>query len=242
MSNTAFRSESSAENQSAGTFSVNKPAGVVDTDLLIAFQATSVGLGGTAPVAPSGWTIVGTRQSYGSGVGDLVAWWKYANGEGASWMFNNAVGGMSPISCVNILAFQDAFTQPEGSAKNGVDVIGAGPADSGNYTTLEANEAIAVGWALGTQAGGTLTPHASFTALTQLNGGGGMQLRCGHKLAAAAGSVTNNTATIGGGNTTWGALLVAIASEAAAPTGLTGWAARRRRSMIPRLLRRLPCQ
>lgn len=242
MSNVAFRSASSAENQSAGTFSVNKPAGAVDTDLLIAFQATAGGLGHTPPVAPTGWTIVGTRQAYGAGVNDLVAWWKYANGEGASWTFNNATGGMSPITCVNILAFSDAFTQPEGSVKAGVDIFSAGPADSGNYTTLEANEFIATGWAIGMQAGGTLTPHASYTALAQLNGGGGMQLRCGHKAAAAAGSVTNNTAVIGGGNTSWAALLVAIASEAAAPAGATGWAARRRRMMIPRLLRRLPCQ
>lgn len=241
MPNVSFRSSSSVANQSAATFSVNKPAGVVDTDLLIAFQATAGGLGHTPPVAPTGWTIVGTRQSYGSGTNDLVAWWKYANGEGASWTFNNATGGMSPITCVNILAFQDAFTQPEGSVKAGVDIMGAGPVDPGNYTTLEANEAIAVGWALGTQAGGTITPHASFTALTQLNGGGGLQLRCGYKLAAAAGSVTNNTGVIGGGNTSWGGILVAIASEAAAAAA-TGWAARRRRMMIPRLLRRLPCQ
>lgn len=240
MATISFRSSSSAENQSAATFSVTKPAGVVDNDILIAFQGTSVGIGGTAPTAPSGWTVLGTRQAYSLNNNDLVVWWKKASGEGASWTFNNAVGGMSPITCVNVLAFQSAFTQPEGSVKAGVDISGAGPVDPGNYTTLEANEIVAVGWALGSQAGGTLTPHASFTALTQLNGGGGLQLRCGYKAAAAAGSVANNTAVIGGGNTTWAGIAVAIASEAAAAAGATGWAARRRRSMAARLLRRFP--
>lgn len=236
----AFRSSSSAENQSAASFSVSKPAGVVDTDLLIAFQETAVGPGGTAPTAPSGWTLI-TRQSYGSITNDLAAWWKYASGEGASWTFNNAAGGMSPISCVNVLAFQGAFNQPEGSVKAGVDILDAGPISPGNYTTLENNEIVSAGWAIGQNFSGTITPHASYTALTQLNGGGGGQLRCGYKSATTAGSVANNTATIGGGNSSWAGIVVAIAS-AAASSGATGWASRRRRSMIPRLLHRLPCQ
>lgn len=241
MPNVSFRSSSSVANQSAATFSVSKPAGVVDTDLLLAFQETAMGLGGTAPAAPSGWTLL-TRQTYSLSSNDLVVWWKRASGEGASWTFNNATGGMSPVSCANVIALQDAFTQPEGSAKAGSDSFGAGPVDAGSYTSLEANEIIVTGWALGTNVGGTLTPHASYTALSQVDGGGGGQLRCGYKAAAAAGSVTNNTATIGGGNANWGAILVAVASAAAAASGATGWAARRRRSMIPRLLHRMPCQ
>lgn len=240
MANIAFRAASSAANQTTGTFSVNKPTGTVDTDLLIAIQATNLSLGGSAPLVPTGWNLVG-RQAFGTNALDIVAWWKYANGEGASWTFNNAAGGMSPVSCVNILAFQDAFTEPENHIKSGVDLSGA-TANPGNYTTLEANEFIATGWAIGSNLAGTITPDASYTALAQLNGGSGLQLRCGHKAAAAAGSVTNNTAAIGNGNSVWGAILVAVASEASAPAAAAGWSTRRRRSMIPRLLRRLPCQ
>lgn len=212
MADPAFRASSNAAAQTASTFSVNKPVGTTDGVLLVAFQGTSVGVG-TPPAAPSGWSMLGTRQSYNSGGGDLVCWYKVASSESASWTFNNATGGVSPSSNVYVAAFSGPpASPPEGSSRaSGSSTT----ADPGSYTTLLPNEVVFVAWSITSNVGETITPDGTFTALGSI-GDFSSKLNVGYKTQAAAGATSSTSATLSG-TIAWGALLAAIA-----PTGTGG--------------------
>jgi hypothetical protein len=211
MADPVFRASSNAAAQTGATFSVSKPTGTADGDLLVAFQATLLS-GGTAPVVPSGWTILGTRQSYAAGANDLVCWYKVANGEGASWTFNGPAGGSLPTSSVYVAAFSGPpATTPEGSTKSSNTSTTADPTA---YTTLLPNEILFVAWAIGVNTLDTITPHASFTALGSI-GDSSCKMNVGYKTQAAAGASTNTTAALSN-SLAWGAFLASVAPGAAA--------------------------
>lgn len=208
MANPTFRSSATAAAQTGATFSVTKPAGTADGDLLVAFQATALG-GGTPPATPSGWTLL-TSQVYGTTY-LLQVFYKVAASEGASWTFNNAVGGL-PTANVYAVAAQNAAATPEGSTTaNGT----SGTAGIGAYSTTNANDLLLSVWAIPANAGGTITPHASYTALGSVGGATGL-VNVGYKSQAATGAVSNATAALDT-SYSWGSILVALNGTATMP-------------------------
>jgi hypothetical protein len=201
----SVRATSSVTGATASTFSVSKPTGTQQNDVLLAFEASS---GVSGPAAPSGWTKL-DGVSFNSSSRFLDCFWKLAgSSEPASYTFNNA-GSVSPLADVWLYAISGAAsTGPEGDATN--SGIGAS-LSTGSYTTQQANELICCAFA--TAGSGPITPDGSLTDLGSLNGGNNTALDSGYRVQASAGS-TSDTASMSSG--TWGAMIVAIGPPAAA--------------------------
>lgn len=118
MANPSYRSSSSAADQTGATFSVTKPTGAADGDLLVAFEVSYGNGGVVAP--PSGWTESGTFVSMDGGDVKLQSFYKVVASDGASYTFNNQEGG-APLSSVYIVCVQGppAATPEGGSRTNG---------------------------------------------------------------------------------------------------------------------------
>ena len=208
----AFRSSSSAQDQTAATFAVTKPAGAADTDLLVAIQATTLG-GGTAPATPSGWTLL-DRVAYNTSQHEIAIFYKVVLGDGASYTFNSPGGSpLGNTSCVYITCWSGAASAPEAVTEN----TGSGTtATALSITTAQANEYLLGAYAIATNVGETITPNESQTSLGDLGTGATLGLEVGYVAQAAAGASGNKTATISG-SVQWGAMLVAIPSGVTAP-------------------------
>jgi hypothetical protein len=213
MAGPTFRSSSSTAGQTASTFSVPKPTGTADGDLLIAFQFTVEGLSGTPPATPTGWTLLDTQGPSGINNNDLKCYYKIASSEPASWTFNNAGGGFgeSSVRCICVT------TNPTSPPERNVKASGSGTtADAGTITTTNANDLILAAWGFdqGSAYCAAITPDGSYTPLGLLQGAGAESMNTGYKTASSAGAVTNNTATetqTGSPPTpTWFAMAVAI--------------------------------
>lgn len=206
MANPTFRSSSSVADQSGATFSVTKPTGAADGDLLIAYQATSLG-GGGAPATPTGWLVARAAVSWNGGINLLQCFYRVAASEGSSWTFNGPSGGMFPASTVCVVACQGppGATPEPGSGGSG----SSSTADPGAYSTLAANDLVLCAWA---NTFGSITPDGSFTAIGSV--GMSMQLNVGYKAQAAAGAVSPRSASLGFSGA-WGSALVAVAPAAA---------------------------
>lgn len=215
MADPTYRSSSPAADQTAGTFSVSKPAGTTDGDLLTAYQVTALG-GGTDPATPTGWTLKDT-QSYAAASYVLQRFEKLASGEGASWTFNNAGGGLLPTTSVYVVASTPGDTASEGSSKTSGN---SATADPGAYSTTKANELIISAWAIGTNLGETITPDGSFTAVGSI--GSTAKMNVGYKSVASAGAVANRSATISS-SLDWGAILAAIPPSVTPVAGAPGY-------------------
>ncbi|MFE3452372.1 hypothetical protein ACFXJ8_25960 [Nonomuraea sp. NPDC059194] len=97
-----YRSSSSAQS-SAASFAVPRPPGVMQGDVLVAFQ-TSGDLVPSTMLTPSGWTLLGQRTPVEDWGGARV-WWKVAGAdEPASYIFRQA----GSESIVGIIAVSDA--------------------------------------------------------------------------------------------------------------------------------------
>lgn len=100
-----FVAEAHAGNSGTGaaTLAVNKPAGTVTGDVMVAFSGSSIGLG-WAP--PAGWTQIGSTALAGTDV-DAKAWFKVAlAGEAASYSW----AGTSDNPVVQIATFRGVDT------------------------------------------------------------------------------------------------------------------------------------
>lgn len=206
MAAAAYRSSSTVANDTGTTFTVTKPTGCVDGDLLTAFQATTLG-GGTNPATPSGWTACGI--SVGFGVGKVFQKFeKPAASEGASWTFNGPGG--SPVG--NECSVYCICTTPGATASEANGSVGGGTGTTATpaaYTTLVDNELILVAWSMVPGVSADITPHASFTALAQIGSASGLRLRAGYKNQAVAGAVADRDATLSE-SASWGGFLAAI--------------------------------
>jgi hypothetical protein len=100
----AVRSTSIGDTNAGAATSVTavKPAGCVDTDILVAFAGTRNTAGGIAAPGGGGWSQVGTQTNQ-TGVGEAV-FWKRALGEGANYIFtlsSTATHGGVIIVCLS---------------------------------------------------------------------------------------------------------------------------------------------
>lgn len=84
MASPAYRSSTTAGAATAANITINKPAGVVDNDILIAVISKDAT---DAITAPAGWTLV---QQDTQDTWMLAIYWKRAASEGASWTWTFA--------------------------------------------------------------------------------------------------------------------------------------------------------
>lgn len=205
MANPAFRSASSAADQTATTsFTVTAPAGIIDGDMLLLFQMQEKGTG-TARGGITGWTNVSFASA---GNHSFTRSFHVASSEPGSYTVLNPTTGL-PTSSVYIIAISNPTgTTPE-AGQNAIST--STTADPGTYTTTNTNDLIACAW--GTNATGvSITPDGSFTALGTI--GTVALLNVGYKSQPSPGVVGNRTATLGASNA-WLSALYAIAGPAA---------------------------
>jgi hypothetical protein len=79
----AYRASTSAGNASGGALSINKPAGTVDGDLLVAVLYLESDTNTWTP--PAGWNTSAALTQDNTGSLQMQVFWKIASGEGASW-------------------------------------------------------------------------------------------------------------------------------------------------------------
>lgn len=212
----AFVSSSTAANQTASTFSVTKPASAADGNWLVAFQETSLSSGGSAPAAPSGWSLL-DRQGFNLATFDCACFIRQVSGDGASYTFNNASGGVAPVTNVRITCWSGAGTPTQISKNSGSGTT----ATATGLTTAAANSYLAGAYAAGTTLGSyTITPTDLTTLLTTIGGADG-RLRVAYDPQAAAGASGNKAATISESQN-WAALLVVIPPAATGRLSRTG--------------------
>jgi hypothetical protein len=148
-----------------GAFSVTKPTGVVDGDILLAFAGNDAGTAGTW-TAPSGWSLIRNDNDDGSVTLGMSCYWKRASSEGASYSWN--IAGVSGV--VAMLAYRGCT-----DSGSPIDVNAGGPV-AGNSTNIDApsltpnfnNDMLVCGYCIdnGGTAVSTITVNATLTTET----------------------------------------------------------------------------
>jgi hypothetical protein len=206
----------SSGTSAGGSFSVGKPAGTQDGDLLVACQMTWLNAG-SAPAAPTGaWTAL-DNQSWDGGAGDYHAYYRVAAGEPASWTFHC---GSGQNSVAVVYAIQNADVAPEGH--NFATASGTSSIATGSLTTLLGNEVLLAFFGeITVSAGGTISSTTAGATDDGFNASGtNLGMDTAHKSQALAGLTGAYTATCNGGTPAGVVgLLVSVPPPAAAGTG-----------------------
>jgi hypothetical protein len=87
------------------TIVVNKPSGVVDGDLMVAFIHTQFNSSAQSLTAPAGWTLVRTTESSPGSAGSCIkSYYKIASSEGSdyTWTYVTALGAYCGGSILRI--------------------------------------------------------------------------------------------------------------------------------------------
>jgi len=185
--------------QTVGTsnsVNVNRPAGVVAGDLLIAAHAVQ---DASVSNAPSDWTAVRATEN-NSGF-TLSLYYKVATAsEPATYPFS-ITAGTSRAHVIATLAYSGVDTSRSGLA-SGVAFSTTNTLSAGAVATTTANNRVVVIWSL--KAGDTgydITPTNSLTNRVPIfHRNGQAALRVDEKLQASAGSGTTETGTVPWGN------------------------------------------
>ena len=211
----ALRASSTGTSANSPT-SINKPAGVVSGDIMIANIANDNN-GGAATSA--GWTLISTTSPSGGGITLL---YKIAGGaEPASYSF--ATSG-NPIAGA-IVAFSGVDNATPFDVANGNWSTGSGTtATAASKTTVTTNDAIVM---FGATAGSgnnnnwtgwTTTSPGALTELYDIGTGGAASVGAAWALKATAGATGSGTASTSAG---WGAILIALKSGGPATPSAT---------------------
>jgi hypothetical protein len=152
MPNPSFRSSSNGSG-SLSNFSVNKPAGTIDGDFLVAFQASRA----ETPSPPSGWSLVGTVGAYNGGIGSLQGYYKVASGEPASYTFNCSIGD----SLAYIVTIQNGSAKDSSAATS---TTGTSTAHAGGATASQASDIVLCAFAAAVNAA-AFSPDGGLTDL-----------------------------------------------------------------------------
>jgi hypothetical protein len=137
-----YRSSDSNGANSATSITVNKPAGVVDGDVLVGSVSFSTAI--TFTSAPAGWTQVRISTNGGVGVG---VWVKVASGEPASYTWNTSAAssmaaGISAYIGVDNTTPVDA--ENGGMLANGTSVTTVTPATMLVVSSMKGNNGVSV--------------------------------------------------------------------------------------------------
>jgi hypothetical protein len=176
-----------ASGGSSNTLTINKPAGVVQNDVMIA--SISVGPNTITITPPSGWALVRRTDNANGTSNSLAVYSKVAGaGEGASydWTFSSGNTGAAG----GIMAFSGA--DPVLETDSGVNT-GSGTSSATNaVNTAFANTMIITSHAIGSAS--TWTPPAGMTETVDANGGSA-SLEMNYVLQSAAGGSGTKSAT-----------------------------------------------
>jgi len=200
-----FRSSTST-GTSAGTssFTMNKPSGVVDGDLLLAFTECGRESSRGAQVGPSGWVnLVSNNQETGPSH-NLQCWVKIATAsEPASYTWTNSAGG---AWAGVILAYDDRTTG--GATASGAESTLDTTLTNDGVTTTVADSIVVYAYAVNESASPTripVTAHASTTKRGEANSTTtaiGMGVTVCDESRPTAGATGSRNATTAGGNST----------------------------------------
>ncbi len=193
---------------------VNKPAGVVAGDLMIAnlVQVNSL----TPPTAPAGWTLIDQRSLAGMTNRYASVFYKVAGGsEGANYTFTVPTGA-TVRATGGIVAFSgvDSVT-PFDVTPGTIRVNPSGNCTANGITTVSANTVIVMlgqaansgpAWSAWT----TATSPGALTEILDYQAGATTSIGAAWALKAAAGATGNGTATLSGGGQRNGGILLAI--------------------------------
>ena len=218
----AYRSHTVQNNSGSGTITINKPSGVVDNDLLIAFFSED---SNTPRITATGWTAFSGTGIGASGeivVGTsavLQCFYKVAGSEGASWNFTPSA---SYIGVVGVIAYSGVDTTTP------IDVAaGATPASGTTHTSASITPSVVntmlVGiWMIDSNAANTWSTADMTERIDQSTGSAAFVALSVHDLIYGSTSAVTKTATFTASDTA-AVLLVALkpaADPSAPPRGL----------------------
>lgn len=145
----AFRSSSLVATSTwVNSFSINKPAGVVDGDVMVMTAATQDSNSSIVLNPPAGWTQV--RMTYLGFTGGqvLYTWYKVASNEPASYTLTFP-SGLFKLAVVGILAYSGVDTSNPIDAEGGqINLTGSTNVTAPSITTTVANTMLVGGFAL----------------------------------------------------------------------------------------------
>jgi hypothetical protein len=204
----AIRSSSSATGQTGSTFSVTAPAGIVDGDLLLAFQSNT----STQPATPTGFTFGSVGLPWNAaGSFRLTSFYKVAASESGNYTFNNV--GALDTSDVWLLCISGTDGTLRSSSTNSGSSGTTATANS--ITTVTGNEIVLACFAC--LASTTIAPVAPLTTIGTISTGVIGSLNTAWLTQSVAGATGNQTATLGS-STFWATILLDFAPAALAPS------------------------
>lgn len=217
----AYRSHTVQNNSGSGTITINKPSGVVDNDLLIAFFSED---SDTPRITATGWTAfsgtgIGASGEIVVGTSEVLqCFYKVASSEGASWNFTPSA---SYTGVVGVIAYSGVDTTTP------IDVAaGATPASGTTHTSASITPSVVntmlVGiWMIDSNAANTWSTADMTERIDQSTGSAAFVTLSVHDLIYGSTSAVTKTATFTASDTA-AVLLVALKP---ASSGVTGDAA-----------------
>lgn len=217
---TARGSATTGATDSASSVTVNKPTGVVDGDVMLAFVTWWTG----SLTPPAGWTQVGTTESWAasSDTAKMAVFRKTASGEGSNYTWTNS---SSPNEIyVTIRAFYNVDTTTP------IDVVGQNSTTSqgtsvvGNSVTTTTTNTMLMFFGSRMDNGingNAITPDGSMTEISDLNAGSGWTRHFVDEQAVAATGATGSRTATSTGNATYGAFMVALRAATGGNTSVS---------------------
>lgn len=226
----AFRAEANATAAAANTVTINKPAGTVEDDVLLAFLSLDDNLFITPP---AGWVLNRIAQNATS---FMWIWWKRAGGsEPADYTFTTTAGGNTDLLGV-IAAYSAAATSGspiDVGIVESFDDTSETTHDVGPMTTTGDNRLIVAAYT-GVHATSTWTAPGGYSERADVQGSG-RTITVDDIDQASAGSTGTVTATSSAAITTCALLIALSPSESTGGENISRWAVRGSTAGIPLL-------
>ncbi|MFZ5424171.1 MAG: DUF2341 domain-containing protein [Patescibacteria group bacterium] len=208
----SFRSYTEEVGSFNDFITINKPAGTVDDDIMIAiiYKENS----GDLTVVPSGWTLL-DRETPASDH-DTHIYWKRASSEGASytweWVSSDWTLGVIISYSGAIMSGSPIDTYSANSSTTGTTITATSVTTTVDNTTVLA---VATHWSA---TSGSWTGPSGYTARADIN-----TIRPADKTQASAGATGDAVTTTSSGSESWTAHLIALKPPAAgAPAWVPG--------------------
>lgn len=159
MAQVTFRAQATVSNDGSGTMTINKPAGTIDGDLMIAHASFSSQAGYDARITPSNWNVLHAITS-GGGSGNVAIWWKIASSEGSSYDFGGTTGAGNPFIGYITTWFNNRSSSPIDTSSENDDTSSNTTATGAAITPTASPEAIMLFLVSGTNASTTVSGYA----------------------------------------------------------------------------------
>lgn len=218
----AYRSHTVQNNSGSGTITINKPTGVVDNDLLIAFFSEDSDTPRITP--PAGWTAfsgtgIGTNGVVVVGTSAVLqAFYKVAASEGASWAFTPSA---SYTGVVGVIAYSDVDTTTPIDVAAGTSTASGTTHTSASITPSVVNTMLVGIWMIDSNASNSWSTSDMNERIDQSTGSAAFVTLSVHDLIYGSTSAVTKTATFTASDSA-AVLLVALKP---ALSGVTGDAA-----------------